>query len=126
VTAVTEVRTVDVDEALALLQRAVNEVGADYRDPLSLSWTTCRYAYNTATWGGCGNCLIGKALTYLGVDVRGLLGNVEVLISKGVLSERGVQLTNGAQDAWTTAQRRQDNGATWGQALAAARKAVGR
>jgi hypothetical protein len=127
-TAVTEVRTVDVDEALALLQRAVDEVGADYVDPIAAANGpgSCMYVYNTATWGGCGNCLIGKALTYLGVDVAGLISGVVMLAPKGILRERGVDLTPDALPAWAAAQRAQDRSATWGQALAAAHEAAGR
>ena len=54
-------KVIDRDEAIALLERAVNEKGADYVYPDKIN---CLYAD-----GNRPGCIVGHALSYVGVSV---------------------------------------------------------
>lgn len=127
----TELRTIDVDEALKELERAVNEKGADFIHP-----GPCDYEF-----GGKPSCLIGHVLFNLGVSAEDLdrmdqpdiaeeddgtppngtsIGDVAFMLPRMTY----FTLTPRAITALAAAQYEQDHGYTWGFALDSARRTV--
>lgn len=95
-----------------LLVRAIEEKGADYvYEAPGGRFSSCVY-FN----GDQPSCLIGHALSYLGVDRDCLstYGNTTA-IAAGLL---GTRVPDPVSEALSVAQGRQDHGATWGDALA--------
>ena len=135
-------KVIDRDEAIALLERAVNEKGADYVYPDKIN---CLYAD-----GNRPGCIVGHALSYVGVSVDQLArldhaetylfpvedgDEDEVYAPSGngidditdpetpVLKEvTGIKLTEDAVKVWKHAQVTQDSLKSWGEALDNAKK----
>lgn len=113
---------IDADRALALLREVVDEYGHDYvyrqvahRLPDGRSKPMCVYADD-----GRPSCLVGHALHRAGVTVAELdrmLGQIGE--DDDELPER-VTLTGLAAEVLAEAQMAQDQGITWGDALAQA------
>lgn len=107
--------SLDYDTALALLERAVAEKGADYAYPRSY----CVYFEPD----GSPSCIVGHVLAYMGVTRRDVLDwnrspvltlcSLEV-IEADYLTQRLLVLT----------QMHQDSGTPWGEAVAKAKGAT--
>lgn len=113
-------RTVDLPEALELLERAAQEKGEDHvypRGPMN----GCFYAV-----GGKPGCIVGHVLSYLDVspeDMAAIEGwGICQPEPRNWLSRRGVKFTRDAITALSQAQGAQDLGATWRGAVDAARR----
>jgi hypothetical protein len=142
----TDIIEIGKEQAIALLERAVQEKGADYQySPTEgQHGPTCAYADKR---NDVPSCIVGHALAYVGVpvDVLKLLDNadngwgdtdiyyepqveghevpadtsISELADSGALEEiAGVRLTREAENIFAIAQFRQDNRATWGIAVA--------
>jgi hypothetical protein len=112
----TETTLLDVEGALALLERAVQEKGEDYVYPLSDKRDgICRYAVDYEP-----SCIVGHVLFYLGK----LDAAIEGASAHTVLHDLA---TDEAKYLLLVVQRAQDAGKPWGQALgeAKARQGVG-
>lgn len=118
---------IDGPRALALLTEAVNDKGTDYVCRL------CEYERDNQP-----ACLVGYALYRAGVSADTLVsmdlpndgcGDYEgdsAIASLSTISPEyfGFQLDELAVVAFSTAQNRQDNGRTWGEALEEAARSV--
>jgi hypothetical protein len=103
---------IDIGRALDLLAMAVKHRGACFVY-VAAHDQTCLY-----TTGGGPQCLVGRALSLAGIDDDELeaLGHrgLRELYREGILPAR---LTLGAVAVLDAAQRGQDRGYTWGEAL---------
>jgi hypothetical protein len=133
----TEVIEIGKEQAIALLERAVQEKGADY------TYTAIRVAsygekclYATPD-KAAPSCIVGHALAYVGVPVEKLfeldhLGDIGAIYElnttpihedydedtpTALVEIAGVHLTNEAEELFTEAQGNQDSGKTWGESL---------
>jgi hypothetical protein len=106
--------TIDRDRAVELLRQQVEKVGADH----VYGSRVCVYFNDD----GCPSCIVGHVLADLGVQ----LGQVHELASGADMGNgiainavrvEGVEMTEGARTVFAVAQRLQDNGETWGDAL---------
>lgn len=114
--------TIDRDRAVELLRQQVERVGAEYVYQLPANERQCVY-FDAA---GCPSCIVGYVLADLGVSVGGVhesgrtpgsqfdMGNG---IAIAAVDVDGVALTEGARSVLAMAQRAQDQGETWGEAL---------
>jgi hypothetical protein len=118
--------SIDVDQALALLERAVATQGGDF-------------IYNPGGHGSCHytayitydgdpdpraktGCLVGVALRFAGIDLDDASGSITSLWEPGEMHAPEVRaLTSEAACVMQRAQSQQDKGHTWGAALGAAR-----
>lgn len=111
---------VDFEQALALLERAVNERGEDYRYPSSekrfftTNPETAQCSYFTPE--GEPSCIIGLALSYLGFT-KADLDPYEGYPGIDVADKLGVRLDGEASILWNNAQGQQDAGHPWGECL---------
>lgn len=114
----------DAQEARELLQRAVDEKGADYvYVPEDGGLGKCQYFHNE---GGerVPGCIIGHVLAYKGVTYDTLGGrflnrmSVTYLASNGTVADLS-DTPHSVLSALRAAQDTQDDGATWSEALAA-------
>lgn len=126
--------TIDTDQALELLERAVATQGEDFvYTPYPMAGC---YYHPLPAQQAAGDtdprvktgCLIGVALRLAGVDLSGVRVSVGVawrtpVSSSGAPEGWQSRVTEDAVNALQAAQRRQDAGGTWGEALAAARAA---
>lgn len=116
---------IDGDRALELLRQVVAAKGASTRYELRPKplGATCQYAHN-----GCPDCLIGHALALAGVTVDELVDMDADPVRTGIafvtLPPR-LNLTESARRVFSAAQNKQDDGVSWGGALAAAELAAG-
>jgi hypothetical protein len=108
---------ISLEEAKALLAKAVEERGADYT--YEQVGNECLY-FDPATQGP--SCLVGYVLSYKGITLPALNDSasnnstdVHDLVSGGV-----IQTDLETEYLLSTAQDRQDSGATWGRALSEA------
>jgi len=119
---------IDSEKALALLKRAVEERGADYVDPNAGGEIPCTYAYPDDSGVIHPSCIVGHALYYAGVrdetlrdvadvgDASELRGWFTEQYREGIIDEE-VEITPSAATLFLVAQRKQDLGRTWGEAL---------
>lgn len=119
-------RTIDTTEAVALLNRAVEEKGKDfiYEDEDG-TLSQCAYFHGSEP-----GCIVGHVMSYVGVKPEHLVheeenfnrgATIDSLDLARALSENaGVEFTHEAKWAMLQAQCHQDRGAIWGDALAAA------
>lgn len=132
-------------KAIALMERAVKERGADWTFPINASPRGCFYVLDNDVMEECeGNafddddpdlhglhagdpaCLVGLALSYLGnkTIMRDLrianFENVSTVAER--LDEDGIVLTDKAKWALGVAQQCQDVGDSWGTALEEAKR----
>lgn len=119
------------EQAIALLKRAVEEKGEDFVYAPNANSTDKSCTYEA---GGQPSCIVGYALSYVGVPVEKLAAldnaddthqifatGIKFLSEDGVLEEiAGVTLTPQAQDILTKAQAYQDDGESWGGSVRAA------
>lgn len=135
--------TIDEQQALDLMRRAVAEKGTDYVYVRPDRSKDCVYVDTTvdpAVATPPPSCLVGHALVYAGVDpvllweadqgigeyVDDEYGEVEKTDDTSIkssgfnqyLSQHGVALTYEARRVFGAAQREQDRGIPWGQAVA--------
>jgi hypothetical protein len=110
------------DQALEALRKAVNFRGDGWIDPGYEDSRGCKYVR-----GGQPACIIGQALSYLGVSVEELTsmdqGFDNVIDDdhiQGLLQDMGYVLDGLALRRFVAAQYTQDGGGTWGKALAKA------
>ncbi|MGV9364498.1 hypothetical protein [Amycolatopsis sp. NPDC003731] len=115
--------TIDAAKAVELIELAVEQNGADYVDPNSDGPNGCFYVS-----GGECSCIVGTAYGLAGATVEQVLrmddmygGPIEYM-PDDVLP---IDTAPGAIAVFAAAQEAQDNGKTWGEALAAARKVAG-
>lgn len=122
----------DVPEVLVALEAAVAERGADYvYDYGSTPSGNCVYVGSDGT----PSCIVGVALSKLGVSVETLKAEGQTgaaggrtpfnAIAIGSRSDLAALLTPAAVNVLAAAQFRQDSGESWGEALNAARRAAG-
>ena len=130
-------RSVSLNEAEELLERAVTEKGADY--VYGKRGGACNYERD-----GAPSCIVGHVLSYLGLTVEQLatLDNPDKFyvnecgypvsadtgitdIAQLLASELGIDLTFPAAELLQNAQFDQDNGVPWGTAVVLAKDAVG-
>lgn len=114
-------RTVDVDEALELLQRAVDEKGENFVYQRSPKAGGCLYVHDDVP-----GCIVGHVLHYLGVPLDAMSTVEGKWINQAdvtwLLIGCGISLTYKALRILIEAQFIQDGGRPWGDALAAARR----
>ena len=116
-------------ESFNLLSDVVEEFGRDYVDPGSVDphGEGCDYTrYNEAKDEYLCGCIVGQAFHKFGVEIeelRKLWGSIGFL-QDDVLNLFDIQLTTGARLVLRAAQRVQDKGQTWGDALDAAEDTV--
>ena len=124
-------------QALAALEAAVADYGEDFVDPNVGGAGFCAYTYELD--GRVCHCIAGRALVELGVPIPDERGDRDVASCSLTSSGGGPArrqwaatfpevpyppLTNAAARVLGAAQDAQDVGRTWGDALAAARKAM--
>lgn len=118
------------ERALDLLELAVQARGADYVDP-HCSYSARRFFPDIGYVPGC---IIGHALSLAGVPVEALKvlddsgvesSAIPNLDREGFLDTYGIDLDPDALQAFAVAQEEQDKLKTWGEAVGAARAAVG-
>ena len=107
-----DLRTLTTGEFLHALRQVVAEKGESYTYPESErdAWDVCRYWHN-----GQPSCIIGHALDALGVVVP---PSLEGMSANSIFREWRAK--DPVTRAALAAQRAQDRGATWGEALSAA------
>ena len=123
-------KKISYDEALALLERAIEENGPETTvDP-----TGCTYfvppegdMYAAPEADAKPSCILGHALSYLGVTPdqlrrtpTGLVANVQTiwtLQQEGMLGQLGIELDPQAYQLWYGVQNSQDCSIPWGEAL---------
>jgi hypothetical protein len=120
--------SIDVKQALALLEQAVATQGEDFvYNPGGEG--SCHYSPNPEIYyhddpQAQTGCLVGVALRLVGIDLGDLNGSIsslwDVALDNGEVPEVRA-LTNDAVRVMQRAQSRQDTGATWGEALNTAR-----
>lgn len=103
------------DEVLALLEEVVAEYGEDYVYPGHNTTGGCVY-----TKDGAPSCLVGHALTRLGVPVDFLSEHNDFAVS----NIQRLTMDEEVLDMLQTAQETQDIGCTWGHALEDARLVI--
>lgn len=119
---------IDGARAVELLRAVVAEHGANtayvFRWPQDQDHPPphCRYTYD-----GCPDCLIGRALALAGVTV-GELADMDADPGRtgigSVMLPARLHLTEQGRNVFKAAQLVQDDGATWGEALAAAEAVI--
>lgn len=113
---------IDTNEALALLRAKING-NEDYVDPFGAHGGPCRYSSSVRAepWGKIDypGCLIGQILADLGASPSELerLDEMGTVIDIVFVGEFPVELSEGAATVFQAAQKAQDNGKPWGQAL---------
>lgn len=118
----------DVPQVLAALKAAVEKRGEDYvyvnADGVKAGTTelSCEYTHHAGTDAATPGCIVGQVYFDLTGELVPEYQNAST-ISEFFTSPREV-FTDAAAGLLLVAQRRQDDGATWGEALAAARKAA--
>lgn len=112
--------TIEFDEAIALLKRAVEEKGADYQylappaSPEKGTNGTCVYFYD-----GKPSCIVGHVLAYKGMTAEEIGDNNA---GSGVysLSQLGIiEVDEVTREFLVQVQQEQDLGVTWGDSLRA-------
>lgn len=122
----TETKTLNAKESLDLLREVLEEFGDEYVDPGSAedSGTGCDYTRYVEEEDGetgeyvCG-CIVGQVLHKKGASIdqlRRLWGSIS-LLEDDVLEYTEIKLTVGARLVLRAAQRAQDKGETWGDAV---------
>lgn len=92
--------------AVELLERAIDEKGADYEYTPPEGSDQCLYFHH-----GQPSCIVGHVMSYLGFGAA----SSEGVGASTVLHEMGVILMDGATNALLNlAQEYQDQGTTWG------------
>lgn len=122
-------RIVKYDEALDLLNKAVELKGGDYvyQPNRTDSGPSCLYAKD-----GQPDCIVGHVLVDLGIPASELeykgLGETENTLSFGPIGEiavtiqytKGIRFTPKARRLLSIAQSQQDNGVSWGASVGTA------
>lgn len=80
-------------------------------------WLTCRYVHHAEDGSKTGGCIVGQALIRLGVPVE-RLEKLEGRPASLVLSALSIDRTNARAEMVQIVQQKQDQGATWGEAVA--------
>lgn len=112
-------KRITTEDALRALEEAVAEKGEDYtypRVPDKNGYPSCYYVVD-----GAPSCIAGHALRRLGVPLPALT-QFEGTVPSGLAAAGAFDAEEGALDALDEAQRIQDQGGTWGEALAEARE----
>lgn len=107
-------------EVRALLQRAVDEKGADYI--YNGDGWNCKYFDMSKDGKLVPDCIIGHLLSYLGITLKDMVGEGVNTTKIRLLVERGTVLSDISHPvvlALSAAQQSQDQGETWGAALQA-------
>jgi hypothetical protein len=139
----TEVIEIGKEQAIALLERAVQEKGEEYvYTPIRVEHMGEKCLYATAD-KSAPSCIVGHALAYVGVPVEKLfeldhIGDMgaiyelnreslnrdeysgdeyRVNVPTALEEIAGVHLTDEAEDLFTEAQSAQDGGKTWGESI---------
>lgn len=123
--------TLTVEQALAALDAAVADKGADFR--YRASWAVgCRYFHGSEP-----GCIVGHVLHQYGVGRDDLCGlwdsavgaEVDMNVSYGIRSLRVaglLDIDDRTESVLTSAQDAQDCGETWGEAVQNAKDVAGR
>jgi hypothetical protein len=114
---------IDAAKAVELIEKAVEQNGADYVDPYAKESGGCRYAHDDGTPG----CIVGTAYFIAGATVEQLVrmdGDLSLDIRGFTSDELPAETARDAREVFAAAQEAQDHGKTWGEALDAARKAA--
>lgn len=110
-------------QSFNLLEEVVREFGRDYVDPGSQAdGPGCDYTATNSEGDTVAGCIVGQVLVKAGAELDSLdclYGTIGFLTDevKGLLD---IELTLGARLVLRAAQRVQDKGNTWGDALLAA------
>lgn len=112
-------RYIGADEALAALEAVVAEGGEDYvyPDEEKDHDGMCRYVRKDGT----PSCIVGHVVTLLDPELLPLLATKEGAAALSLGFPDKLHFTNQAAQVLDAAQQEQDNGKTWGEALAYAR-----
>lgn len=107
-------------EAIKILEKVVAIKGKDYIDP-SVTMGECEYQKD-----GVPSCIVGNFLFEIGVGVETLeeldsMPDSAISSLKDELEANEVYLSQEVLDSLSSAQCAQDEGATWGDALKAAK-----
>jgi hypothetical protein len=119
-------QTITYDEAVALLDRAVAQKGADYKyeyitysDGTKATRCAYRHPVNSVEYFDdysdeyTPGCIIGHVASYLDV-----LGNLsEGIGAASVLDDAGFDFDSKVDTLFSVTQAKQDNGHTWGEAV---------
>lgn len=121
------IETLTYDRALSLLNAAIAEKGEDYK-----------YPKNPSVFGGCvyfdpdtrqPSCIIGHVLAYLGLTAEDMeidsplpdIDSRNALAFASLVEEGDIQVDSPRTEALLqVAQEQQDQGSSWGDAVAAA------
>ena len=111
--------TIDKQQAIDLLNKAVKINGEDYIYP-GAKTISCYYAKD-----GAPSCIVGYAISNLSADLFSKLAAYENNegpsemgeMYKSFLKGEGVEMTDEALAIWKAAQTEQDMGARWGSAV---------
>lgn len=106
---------IEWERATEEMEAVVAKFGEGYRYP-GVEEASCKYVK-----GGEPSCLVGQVLARIGVDVEDLIELDELvdqrigrIIDSGVL---GAEVPKSVKYGLMTAQEKQDQGYTWGEAL---------
>lgn len=121
--------TINARQAFELLEEVVDDFGYSYVDPGSVEGMGCDYTRHNEDLGDVdddeayvGGCIVGQAFHRKGASIaqlRKLYGSIGLLTAE-VKSLLDFELTVGARLVLRAAQRVQDKGGKWGEALVAA------
>ena len=119
--------SITIDEALAvkLLERAVEERGADYIYEREVA-NVCTYVSD-----GAPSCLVGHVINYVAPELMPSIAAWEITTASGtgvgelVQEFDSLEISPRALQLLATAQQAQDDGASWGRALAVTKSGEG-
>lgn len=124
-----EVQTIDLPRLIRTViqfckDRPDNVYTRPIKSSVSGSIISCKYSAGDCKDGTCG-CVFGQALAFQGIDVKALDISAEKYVTGGtgieaVLRHNNCAVTGIVRDWLLRLQGRQDNGDTWGEALASA------
>lgn len=103
----------EIEHVRGLLLRAIAEKGEDYVYPLANANSACLYFEDD----GQPSCIVGHVLHYMG-ESHGPEG------ASAYVAVRNFGWSNAVREGLLKAQRAQDDGRTWGEALAEFDRAV--
>lgn len=126
-----EMKIMNEFDAIKALQRVVDEFGRDtiYTNPMGqraseMTFIDCFYVHTDDNGDKTAGCLVGKVLENQGVTLEWLRDNEGArpdILANHLRDEGLYDITDAAAKTLRRAQLAQDEGATWGEALYAAK-----
>lgn len=110
-------RTLDLGEAVVLLEKAIADKGADF--VYSPEGTSANSANGCVYFkGGAPSCIVGHVISYMGLEYD---ASIEGTMASTALENLGVELDVQTRLLLNKVQDAQDIGTPWGEALNEAR-----